>query len=67
MIADSHPEVSNAHAVILRKGSIYELKDLESTNGTYVNGRLLTGTTQLTHGDVITLAVDGPRFRFENP
>lgn len=66
VIADHHPEVSNAHAAILRRGSIYVLKDLESTNGTYINGRRLTGPTPLKHGDVITLAIDGPRFRFED-
>ncbi len=67
VIAQDRTEVSNAHAVILRKGSLYVLSDLQSTNGTYVNGKLLSGPTPLNHGDTITLAVDGPSFRFENP
>ncbi len=66
-VEPSFSQVSAAHAVILRRGSLYVLTDLKSTNGTYINGNLLTGPTPLTHGDTITLAVDGPRFRFENP
>ena len=67
VIAQERAEVSKAHAVILRKGSLYVLSDLQSTNGTYLNGKLLSGPTPLSHGDTITLAVDGPSFRFENP
>ncbi len=63
-ISPFHGEASNAHAVILRKGSLYVLADLNSTNGTYVNGRRVNGPTPLRDGDMIGLAVDGPRFRF---
>lgn len=66
VLEDDHGEVSNAHAVIIRKGSLYVLSDLQSTNGTYLNGRLLSGPAPLNHGDVVTLAVGGPSFRFEN-
>ena len=59
-------QVSGAHAVVLRKGASYILSDLKSTNGTYLNGKLLSGPTPLDHGDTFTLAVDGPSFRFES-
>src|SRR6266478_5674205 len=38
MIIIEHPSVSGRHAQMERSGEIYRLKDLESTNGTRVNG-----------------------------
>src|SRR5271163_1850284 len=46
--------VSRRHATITRKATGgYELEDLGSTNGTYVNGRQLRKPTALTRGDEI--------------
>lgn len=41
-IAIDNPVVSVQHAVLLKVGDTYWLKDLDSTNGTYVNGLLFT-------------------------
>jgi ABC-type multidrug transport system ATPase subunit len=38
----NHPTVSSFHAEIRRQGSIFELVDKNSTNGTYVNGVRIT-------------------------
>src|SRR5438552_11112101 len=38
MIIVEHPSVSSRHAQLERSGDTYRLKDLESTNGTRVNG-----------------------------
>jgi hypothetical protein len=45
----------------------WELLDLNSTNGTYVNDCLLEGTHLLKTGDHISLSSAGPSFRFESP
>lgn len=45
------PLVSKRHcAILIRQGKVF-LKDFESTNGTYHNGRLLKGEIELVDGD----------------
>jgi hypothetical protein len=51
-LADTN--VSRKHAAIRRVGNTYWVADLESTNGTLVNGKRVT-RQQLEHGDRITL------------
>ena len=46
--------VSRRHCTIRRTGNGFELRDLESTHGTFVNGLRVT-SCPLTHGDRITL------------
>lgn len=46
------PEVSKRHAVILRTQRGFVVRDLSSSNGTYVNGRLIK-TSDLLPGDVV--------------
>jgi pSer/pThr/pTyr-binding forkhead associated (FHA) protein len=41
-IVIDHPTVSAQHAMLLRVGDSYWLKDLNSTNGTQINGVLVT-------------------------
>jgi pSer/pThr/pTyr-binding forkhead associated (FHA) protein len=36
------PVVSAQHAIVLRVGDFYRLKDLNSTNGTQINGTFVT-------------------------
>jgi EAL domain-containing protein (putative c-di-GMP-specific phosphodiesterase class I) len=52
--------VSRKHAEILETFEGCQIKDCGSTNGTFVNGRRLTETHLLTHGDYITIG--GIRF-----
>lgn len=47
-----HPSVSGRHAQLQRVGDIYRLKDLDSTNGTQVNGQRVNETA-LRFGDRI--------------
>jgi hypothetical protein len=47
------PELSRQHAQIIMVGNTYTLKDLGSTNGSFVNGRRVTGSTELKDGDIV--------------
>jgi FHA domain len=51
-IVIDHPTVSAQHAVLLRTGASYSLKDLNSTNGTRVNGDFVTDA-ELKDGDTV--------------
>ena len=60
------PYVSRQHAELIREGGEYILTDLESLNGTYLNGdRLIPGSFyRVVKGDVISLAHIGMSFAF---
>jgi pSer/pThr/pTyr-binding forkhead associated (FHA) protein len=45
-IVIDHPSVSAHHAVLLRTGDSYSLKDLDSKNGTRINGDFVTDADQ---------------------
>ena len=51
-IVINHPTVSAQHAALLRTGDSYSLKDLNSTNGTQINGDFVTDA-ELKDGDTI--------------
>jgi pSer/pThr/pTyr-binding forkhead associated (FHA) protein len=51
-IVIDHPTVSAQHALLLRVGVSYQLKDLNSTNGTHINGVLVTDA-EVKDGDKI--------------
>jgi putative ABC transport system ATP-binding protein len=53
-----HPRVSRQHARILRYGEQVMLEDLQSTNGTYLNGERMYGPLPVQDGDVIALGAD---------
>jgi EAL domain-containing protein (putative c-di-GMP-specific phosphodiesterase class I) len=52
----SCPSVSKEHAEIFRKEGSLWIRDLQSMNGTYVNGRTVRGDTKLHDGDIIQIA-----------
>ncbi len=56
----THPSVSRRHAVIQRRLGRFTVRDLESTNGTYVNARRIREPTALAPGDEIKFG--GARF-----
>ncbi len=56
--------VSQHHATLVRRDSRLELSDLSSTNGTFVNGRRIKGSTPATIGD--ELRFGGARFVLAN-
>ena len=60
--------VSRRHAVIRTKkdGELsFTIEDLQSRNGTFVNGERLTGEREPLPGDVVELGAGGPRFTFD--
>jgi len=56
--------ISKKHAAIVRIGDRYGVRDLHSTNGTFVNGQRVSEQA-LEDGDIIHLA--NVEFRFRNP
>lgn len=50
-------QVSRRHIRIYRQDDAYYVQDLESRNGTWVNGQQLKGTHKLQDGDQISLAL----------
>ncbi|MCD7897796.1 MAG: FHA domain-containing protein, partial [Planctomycetaceae bacterium] len=50
------PAVSRRHAVFLTRHGHVGLKDLDSANGTYLNGRKITKPIRLKDGDIIQVA-----------
>ena len=54
-IVVAQPGVSARHAELCWDGKAFWLRDLDSTNGTYVNGRRIGGATRITASDRVTL------------
>ena len=53
-LAISDLSLSRRHCVLARKSDEYTLRDLDSRNGTFVNGRVIS-EKQLNHGDQISV------------
>ncbi|MGW8226414.1 MAG: FHA domain-containing protein, partial [Anaerolineales bacterium] len=51
------PGVSRRHAQISQRGNQYLIEDLNSSNGTFLNGQRITGSAPLKAGDVIGLGL----------
>jgi hypothetical protein len=58
----SDTNTSRHHARISRSGSGFVIADLNSTNGTFVNGERLTADHRLADGDIITVGSVSLRF-----
>ncbi|WP_243154867.1 FHA domain-containing protein [Clostridium thermarum] len=63
-IAIKHSSVSRKHAEIFRRKSGFYLKDLGSTNGTFLNGEAIGSEKELKEGDVIFIG--NTKFIFYN-
>jgi hypothetical protein len=59
------PFVSGEHAVLTFRGRAWFVEDLDSTNGTFLNGEPVDGVAALGFGDELTLG--GVRLRLERP
>ncbi len=61
--------VSRRHASIrpMAQSNGFEICDLGSANGTFVNGQRLQGCQQLHTGDRLQFGTNGPEFIFEDP
>mgnify|MGYP003863586193 CR=1 FL=1 len=57
------PHVSREHAEVIFEEGAYALADLGSTNGTYINGRRVSGKQPLRDGDVVRVGETCLRFR----
>jgi ABC-type multidrug transport system ATPase subunit len=52
-IATYHPSLSRNHLAIYNQNDTFYVEDLNSTNGTYLNGKAVSGKTALKENDVI--------------
>jgi adenylate cyclase len=56
-------EVSRKHSQIDREGDAYVLRDLGSSNGTFLNGKRIGGPTRLDDGDEVVIGTSRMEFR----
>lgn len=64
---EKDPDVSSKHAEIRITGQSATLRDLGSTNGTFVNGQRVQGDRGLGNGDVIGFGDAGPKLEIVAP
>ncbi len=57
-------KVSRHHAIIQRTGSIYQIVDQNSGNGTFVNGKRISEPTLLKHDDLVLIGDTELRIHF---
>lgn len=62
--AEKDVDASARHAAIVWTGEAYVVRDLGSTNGTFVNGQKISGDRVLADGDVIRCGARGPEVGF---
>ncbi|MBI4855023.1 MAG: FHA domain-containing protein [Acidobacteria bacterium] len=63
-LAANDTRASTRHAEVIQDGKNLILKDLKSTNGTYVSGRRID-QVKLVNGDVVEFGIGGPKLRFD--
>jgi S1-C subfamily serine protease/pSer/pThr/pTyr-binding forkhead associated (FHA) protein len=61
---ENDPDASSRHAEIRVVGRKATLHDLESTNGTFVNGQRVSGARALFDGDLLAFGNSGPQVEF---
>jgi S1-C subfamily serine protease len=62
--ADLELEVSSRHATVTLQDGVYVLRDLDSTNGTFVNGNRIQQDHLLANQDVVQFGANGPKVQF---
>ncbi len=63
---EKDPDVSSKHAELHIADDSATIRDLNSTNGTFVNGQRISGERSLKPGDLIAFGSDGPRVTFHH-
>ena len=61
---DQDRDASTRHAAIVRSGDAFAIRDLGSTNGTFVNGERVSGDRPLHDGDTLRFGAQGPEVAF---
>ncbi|MHC5542906.1 FHA domain-containing protein, partial [Singulisphaera rosea] len=56
----NQPAVSGQHCRLTQDDAGFVLEDLQSTNGTFVNGSRITGAVRISSGDRVTLGLSAP-------
>ena len=59
-------EVSRKHSQIDREGETWVLRDLGSSNGTFLNGKRISGPAQLKDGDEVMIGTSRMEFRLSS-
>lgn len=67
VVLDWDRKVSRLHAVLERLATRWCVRDLSSSNGTFVNGERIWGERPLRHGDEIRIGETRALFRAEAP
>ena len=62
--AEKDLDASTRHAAIVKSGTAWVIRDLGSTNGTFVNGEKLGGDRALNDGDTLRFGQHGPEVSF---
>ena len=62
----NHPTISGCHAEFIEHGNMLVIRDLQSTNGTYVNGKRLLDSTTVQEDDLVQFADVPFRIRKQN-
>ena len=57
-------QVSVRHAAVFKQGGGFLIRDLGSTNGTYLNGKRVRGDRPLEAADIIQFGPSGPKLEF---
>jgi len=61
---DKALQVSVRHAAVFKQGGSFLVRDLGSSNGTFLNGKRVRGDQPLEPGDVLQLGPTGPKIEF---
>lgn len=61
------PEASRRHAVLANQAGTVTVRDLDSRNGTFVNGKTVAGEMELANGDLLKIAATTWRVELPQP
>jgi pSer/pThr/pTyr-binding forkhead associated (FHA) protein len=62
--SNQHKTVSRRHAVLVKDGRDWIIRNNSSSNPTLINGRPVNNSWYLSSGDVIQLSYEGPKLEF---